>query len=232
MPPKHTLEGVRSIFAESGYVLLSKVYEGQYSKLKCICVCGNKIEKSLKQMRQNNTCYKCGSSHRRHTLEYAQKIFTDAGCTLLETEYKSVMEIMKYRCICGDISWITFNHFLRGVRCRKCGISKNSGVNHANYNPSITDEERDRFRLDWEVKVWSKKVKERDMYICQICRSKASGSLVSHHIYSYADNKDKRYDIENGVTLCSTCHTDFHQQYGYGKNTRRQFNEYREKVIV
>ena len=53
-------------------------------------------------------------------------------------------------------------------------------------------------------KEWAKKIKERDNYKCIKCGK--TTYLNSHHIYS-RNNHAIRWDIDNGVTLCSGCHT-------------------------
>jgi hypothetical protein len=52
--------------------------------------------------------------------------------------------------------------------------------------------------------LWSEKVKERDGYSCVYCGKKTY--LNSHHIYSRT-NFSTRWDINNGITLCSGHHT-------------------------
>ena len=59
---------------------------------------------------------------RKHTLEFVQQCFKDGGCELLEKEYVNSQTKMKYICICGDISKITFGNFQQGGRCMKCAI--------------------------------------------------------------------------------------------------------------
>lgn len=51
---------------------------------------------------------------------------------------------------------------------------------------------------------WSKAVKERDNHTCQYCGKKEY--LNSHHIFSRS-NFTTRWDLDNGITLCSGCHT-------------------------
>jgi len=34
--------------------------------------------------------------------------------------------------------------------------------------------------------------------------------LVAHHVYLFSDFPDKRYDIDNGLTLCRSCHSSLH----------------------
>jgi len=72
---------------------------------------------------------------------------------------------------------------------------------------------------------WAKIVKSRDNYACQIC-DQSGGELNAHHMFSWDEHIELRYDIDNGVTLCHKHHMDFHNRYGFGQNTKEQFEEY------
>lgn len=72
---------------------------------------------------------------------------------------------------------------------------------------------------------WSQEVKRRDNYACVICNRKGV-ALNSHHMNAWAHFPTERYDVGNGVTLCTFHHDDFHDKYGRGKNTEAQFKEY------
>jgi 5-methylcytosine-specific restriction endonuclease McrA len=78
---------------------------------------------------------------------------------------------------------------------------------------------------------WAKEVKDRDNYTCQIC-NKYNVYLHSHHLNSYDLFKDQRYLLENGITLCKKCHDMFHSIAGKGKNTKFQFEEFKQFVIL
>jgi len=52
-------------------------------------------------------------------------------------------------------------------------------------------------------KLWSKCVLTRDKYKCQYCRQEGNNP---HHIFSRS-NKNTRWDLENGITLCVSHHT-------------------------
>ena len=60
---------------------------------------------------------------------------------------------------------------------------------------------------------WAKQIKKRDNYTCQICHEKG-GKLNSHHIKSWKDYPDNRFDLDNGITLCVACHNWTHSIKG------------------
>lgn len=52
---------------------------------------------------------------------------------------------------------------------------------------------------------WRKTIYKRDNYTCQIC-GKNHCMIHAHHIIPKRDNKDLMLDIDNGITLCKSCH--------------------------
>ncbi len=61
-----------------------------------------------------------------------------------------------------------------------------------------------------EYKQWRKKIFERDNYTCQKCGQKSGIGrpliIHPHHIKSYTFHPKLRYVVENGITLCVSCH--------------------------
>ena len=61
-----------------------------------------------------------------------------------------------------------------------------------------------------EYKDWRKVVFKRDNYVCQKCNTEngqgAAVYLTAHHIKSWVSFPELRYNIDNGLTLCETCH--------------------------
>lgn len=58
---------------------------------------------------------------------------------------------------------------------------------------------------------WRKSVLSRDNYTCRSCGTK--NNLQAHHIIHWVDsrnNKNIRYDVDNGITLCKECHLKAH----------------------
>ena len=83
----------------------------------------------------------------------------------------------------------------------------------------------DERATDKEFIKWAADVKHRDNYVCQICKVRGS-KLTSHHLNSWDSFPEDRYNLENGTTLCVKHHEFFHQTYGFGNNTKYQFEEF------
>jgi len=69
-------------------------------------------------------------------------------------------------------------------------------------------------RMSLKYKEWRKAVFERDDYTCQGCGSRNGNGkaikLHAHHILPFSENPDSRFDIDNGLTLCKSCHKGRH----------------------
>lgn len=109
------------------------------------------------------------------------------------------------------------------IYCKSCTAKLfRSGENHPLWKQDLTEEERDRNRCS-EKSEFVRKVMARDNAICQCCGKNAK---VVHHLDGYNWCVEKRYDETNGIALCKNCHTNFHGTYGYGYNTKQQFEEW------
>lgn len=99
------------------------------------------------------------------------------------------------------------------------------GELNPSWNPNRTHEQRKKERKLSENSNWTRDVLSFQNYTCQCC-GKYGGNLVAHHIDGYNWCIEKRTDINNGATLCEKCHKEFHKKYGYGNNTKKQFEEF------
>src|SRR3972149_10273424 len=53
---------------------------------------------------------------------------------------------------------------------------------------------------------WSRNVKNRDKQVCRIATVNCDGRLEAHHILSWKDFPELRYELNNGITLCHAHH--------------------------
>lgn len=67
---------------------------------------------------------------------------------------------------------------------------------------------RDRAREQPRLREWRRAVMTRDGFRCVLCS--ATGYLHAHHMFPWALYPALRFDVDNGVTLCDSCHGDVH----------------------
>ena len=93
------------------------------------------------------------------------------------------------------------------------------GANNPRWKGGITPE---NFKIRWsqEYKDFRLRILKRDHYACNVCgRHRKVGDRVIlevHHIKSFADYPELRFEDKNAITLCKECHkkTD---NYGVNK---------------
>lgn len=90
-----------------------------------------------------------------------------------------------------------------------------SGTNHWNWKGGHSATNRQRDMVSLEYKTWRRAVFARDRYTCTECG--ATGDLQAHHIKPYAAYPELRHNVDNGLTLCPTCHLKT-PTYGGGSN--------------
>lgn len=92
-------------------------------------------------------------------------------------------------------------------------------------------------RSTYEYRQWRKAVFVRDKFTCTCCGArnyKGLGKTVrleAHHIDDWKNNVDKRYDVDNGATLCQDCHIKFHSLFGKHGNNYEQLVDFYKQYI-
>lgn len=111
---------------------------------------------------------------------------------------------------------------------RNMSAARPKGKDSWNWRGGVsTDNELARKNIDFRL--WREAVFARDNWTCQKHKVRG-GKLHPHHIINFAENKDLRYVVDNGVTLCEPAHREFHKKFGMSKNTREQINKYLEET--
>ena len=92
-------------------------------------------------------------------------------------------------------------------RCQKCYLTHRLGKNHPNWvkdrNSLVRSEKK---HLDGRYREWMRAVKGRDGWKCQMSDTFCKGRLEAHHIDSWREKPELRYEIKNGITLCHAHH--------------------------
>lgn len=228
-PLKHDDKNLIDILSKYNLKYLGG-YTGAESKFHYECECGEIAHNTLKSIRKGIRCRKC-NKHKRYLLEDVKECFESENYTLLTEEYIDNKQHLRFICDNGHEGKVNFNSFQKGTRCATCYFESVKGENSPHWNPNLTGEDREKNRKYPEYEEWRISVYRRDHFTCQCCGYKNGAKLNAHHLNSHDWAIDLRTDIDNGITLCDICHTDFHLTYGYGNNTKEQFEEYIEEIL-
>lgn len=219
------------VFSDKKY--LGRIY---YHKFKCLK--HNFIFKqNIANLTQKKTLPPCCkkeyllNKYNRHV-----KNWLDKGIQVLEPfngriDKKYKMKCLKHnfvskRALCDSIIKSKLN-------CCRLESLKNykhlSGKSHPHFNPNLTEKERNGTRTVFGLAKWKNEIKLKYNRTCQICGKENLGykNCISHHLNSYSTNKNLATDINNGTCLCLDCHKQFHKEYGYGNNTKLQFDKFK-----
>lgn len=221
---------VVELFNSFGYEVTER-YRDNNGKIqyKYLCPKGHKGHTHYHMFKSGTRCRKCRAEENaeryRMSTDVVEGILREQGCELFG-EYINSDTPFLYKCSCGNVSTGYLFAIKKGI---KCGCGYKSGEEHSNWNPDISQEDREQMRKYPEYHQWVQDVYERDDYTCQCCLQRGV-SLHAHHIYNYSQHKELRTELSNGITLCETCHKDFHNTYGYLDNDEYQLNEYIEEI--
>jgi len=94
---------------------------------------------------------------------------------------------------------------------RQCSamVNRMFGEDHPGWKGGIGDEKHEHKRMHTKAKEWRNAVFSNDGYKCAVCGS-CKPRIHAHHILEWSKYPDKRYDLNNGVTLCVRHHQELH----------------------
>lgn len=222
--------------------LLSTEYFGNGSrsndKLLFICKDGHEFKTSWADYRSGKGCPKC--VRRYESLEdYIKVVYEMYGdeYSVIGEYVNSQTKIMMRHNKCGYEWMVTPNSITQRHGCPQPLCCKKRGEDHYKWNPSLTDEDRkhNSSRLtQLGYKKWRGSVLSKCNNKCIICGEKKTklNKLVPHHLNSWNTHVDQRLDVNNGVAVCEHHHKEFHSIYGFGNNTKEQFEEYMNNKMI
>lgn len=92
---------------------------------------------------------------------------------------------------------------------RKNSINTPRGHKHHNWKGGISPSIH-KIRSSLEYRLWREAIFKRDNYTCVWCRARSSSgnSVIIHadHIKRFSEYPELRFSIDNGRTLCISCH--------------------------
>lgn len=116
---KPNIEDVRKSFEDKGYILLSKKYINNNTKLRYICPNFHKHSITWHDWQAGKRCYYCHGNVKL-SIKYISNSFNKNGYTLLSKEYINNKTLLKYKCHNGHTHHIRWDSWARGVRCPYC----------------------------------------------------------------------------------------------------------------
>lgn len=204
----------------------------------CKCDCGNEII-VLSSSLKNEKTKSCGCLRKECTshLSESRVIHFLIGrrfgrLVVVGKEYTFLADgtrrgLWTCKCDCGKIAHVRSRQLISG-RTKSYGCLRREVSRIRRYNPNLTQEERianrNRGYVFPEMIPWKKFVLVRDDFTCQVCGIKKAHNTTVHHKDSWKNHKDKRFDRDNGVTVCPRCHREFHSMYPNGDNTAEQWD--------
>lgn len=186
---------------------IAKLGRGTYCSLKC-------FGKSITQ-RISKICPIC------------KQVFTTHPCKVRDNKgkycskkcmYIGITKKFSKPCeVCGKDFIVKMGDHKRGRKfcSRKCfGIG--TGGSNCHFWEGGKTKASIIFRHSSGYKKWRNRVLERDNYTCQKCRTVATSGdgiyLHVHHVKSVSEYPELILDINNGTTLCLSCHEQEHDR--------------------
>lgn len=97
----------------------------------------------------------------------------------------------------------------KGLKGKRYGLSKKPRK-PLGYLGRLKAGKRLKSRIDRKLVAWSKAVRERDDYTCQMTGLRDVQRNIAHHVAPRGRRVDLKYDIDNGITLTPEAHQWVH----------------------
>jgi len=181
-----------------------KEFDWQYAWYKrakthcCSRVCSDK----LKISNHTKKCKYCGKEYHSESHQ-KDSIYCSRQCKSMDSR----KQVKLYCNTCGKEYFV--NNYRKDIsrfcsrKCLNVYTGHLASLRVGEKNPSYKGF-KDQKRSDKsKLKSWANVIKRRDK-VCVLCGS--NNNLQSHHIKSYAEYPELRFDFSNGILLCGKCH--------------------------
>jgi hypothetical protein len=119
MSKRLTYEFVKTEFEKEDYILLSKEYKNNHTKLDYMCPNGHEHSITWNKWQTGKRCPYC-AGNAKLTIEFVRKSFESEGYILLSNSYVGNKTKLRYICPIGHKGAITWDNWKQGRRCTKC----------------------------------------------------------------------------------------------------------------
>ena len=169
----------------------------------CKCECGSEVEIR-------------GSHIKRGDIQ-------SCGCLLQEETQKRATQRKLEHQVDWECAYCHKKEKRKKSRAKRKYCSKEC-YNNSIYTGISLPENR-AMRQTEEYREWRTKIFKADNFTCQNCGVQG-GPLNAHHLKSFTQYPELRFDVNNGVTLCRECHNKFHKIYGKIDFTEEDYYEF------
>ncbi|RWR06726.1 hypothetical protein QNH23_06350 [Siminovitchia fortis] len=179
---------------------------------KCLCDCGNEVVIRSNNLRTGNS-ESCGCEKWAKNKTVRNLTGEKFGRLVVLERDNSITGKVYWicKCECSNQTTVWMGHLVTG-HTKSCGCLKNEQKNTVPKRSSA------------KTQRWSVYIRNINGNKCMLCG--ASENLHAHHLDSYLENEERRFDIDNGVCLCQRCHWKFHRRYGFGNAKAEDFHEF------
>lgn len=171
--PKLDYDMIYNSFEKSGKKLLIKKseYVDNKTKMDYICKCGTKSSITWINFKKGANCRICGGRALnklfKKDFDLIVKDYEKSNCKLLiqEHEYINSGEKIPYICECGSKHIASYDAFMQGHRCKKCGNKKRNRVSKNKLGTEFIKSMESEGNIMLDTVYTSARVKMR--YICK-----------------------------------------------------------------
>lgn len=182
-----------------------KETNGRGRLLECLCSCGNITTITPYNLHRTASC---GCLRSPNLLgKVFGKVHVIAGP--FKAPNTTLLTMYLCRCECGTERLFRMYSLVSG-KCHSCGCATH-GSNHHQWKGGISDSNRYPSKERVNRSTWSRRVRKENNS-CAVCG--AQEILAAHHIHLYCKVPELRYIVENGITMCLACHTEYHRAHG------------------